>query len=75
MKFYEVCYSESKHDPFTTISYHSTKTGAYIALRKYLEKLYDDWYEERIKYGKEYYYTDYYWQFHDFRIFERTMML
>lgn len=56
MELYEFAYTDCIFEaPMWTISVHTTKKGAYKAMRTFLEKEYNQWRETGLRYGKQYY--------------------
>ena len=53
---YELIYTDCIHDSaYSTMSTHKTKKGAYVTMRKFLIDGYNEWREEGIKDGKQYF--------------------
>lgn len=54
MLIYQFLYCGCIHESsYATISVHKSKLGAYKAMNKYLNEQYNNWYNDRIIYGKE----------------------
>ncbi len=54
MKVYEFIYCDCIYESaYATVSMHKTLAGAYKSMRSNLLKEYDDWYNNRIMFGKD----------------------
>jgi hypothetical protein len=66
---YTSCIYESS---FETMSLHRTKSGAYKAMRDFLEREYAQWRDDNLKYGKSLFKFGYFerWRIVDMEILE-----
>lgn len=56
MTVYAFCHSD--YESYTVMSLHISKKGAYQAMRDQLVKDYNQWFEDRLIFGKKMIYSD-----------------